>query len=225
MIKYVTIVGMLYWCLACSAWTPPRCSPPPGLLTLAISLGAKDLVADIIAGLFIIFEGEFRVGDIIVGGSARHRHGIGVRTTKIQRRSQHPRHAQLRHLQRGQHDQEHSFAAVEVGIEYGEPRARGEHPLKELPNIRRRLPAIIDGPSTRASRCSRTTRSTSRSSPSAARTARLTNDLNRDQAAVRQVRHLDSVPQVVVNKADGLQAPRMPRSFAVDRQRRAEGRP
>ena len=42
---------------------------------------------------------------------------------------------------------ETSFAAVEVGIEYGESLERVENILsKELPNIKKRLPAIIDGP-------------------------------------------------------------------------------
>ena len=42
---------------------------------------------------------------------------------------------------------ETSYAAVEVGIEYGESLERVENILAhELPNIKRRLPAIIDGP-------------------------------------------------------------------------------
>lgn len=42
---------------------------------------------------------------------------------------------------------ETSYAAVEVGIEYGESLERVENVLAhELPNIKRRLPAIIDGP-------------------------------------------------------------------------------
>ena len=106
-------------------------------------------MADIIAGLFIIFEGEFRVGDIIqVGGSKGTVMEIGVRTTKINDGSGNIlvlRNSGISNVVNM--TKEHSFAAVEVGIEYGESLERVENILaKELPNIRKRLPAIIDGP-------------------------------------------------------------------------------
>ena len=54
------------------------------ILSLAVSLGSQSLVADIIAGVSIILEGVFDVGDIVVIG---HNTGkvmeIGVRTTRI----------------------------------------------------------------------------------------------------------------------------------------------
>ena len=37
-----------------------------GILSLVIGLGAQSLIADIIAGMFIVFEGEFQVGDIVI---------------------------------------------------------------------------------------------------------------------------------------------------------------
>ena len=60
-----------------------------GILSIAISFGAKELVSDILSGLFIIFEGEFRVGDIIKVGDWRGAVvEIGVRTTKVEDGSQ-----------------------------------------------------------------------------------------------------------------------------------------
>lgn len=148
-VKYAAMIGMLYWCLALLGVDTATLLASAGLLTLAISLGAKDLVADIIAGLFIIFEGEFRVGDIIqVGGSKGTVMEIGVRTTKINDGSGNIlvlRNSGISNVVNM--TKEHSFAAVEVGIEYGESLERVENILsKELPNIRKRLPAIIDGP-------------------------------------------------------------------------------
>lgn len=148
-IKYAALIGMLYWCLALLGVDTATLLASAGLLTLAISLGAKDLVADIIAGLFIIFEGEFRVGDIIqVGGSKGTVMEIGVRTTKINDGSGNilvMRNSGISNVVNM--TKEHSFAAVEVGIEYGESLERVENILaRELPNIRKRLPAIIDGP-------------------------------------------------------------------------------
>ena len=54
------------------------------VLSLAVTLGAKDLVADILAGIFIIFEDDFHVGDIIeVNGFSGIVQEIGVRSTKL----------------------------------------------------------------------------------------------------------------------------------------------
>ena len=36
-----------------------------GVLTLVVGLGMQSLIADVVAGLFIVFENEFNVGDII----------------------------------------------------------------------------------------------------------------------------------------------------------------
>ena len=56
-----------------------------GIITGVIGLGANSLISDIIAGLFIIFEREFKVGDIVTidnfTGVVRQ---IGLRTTRVQ---------------------------------------------------------------------------------------------------------------------------------------------
>ena len=55
-----------------------------GILTLIIGLGSQSLVADILAGIFIVFEGEFQVGDIvIIDGWRGEVKEIGIRTTKL----------------------------------------------------------------------------------------------------------------------------------------------
>ncbi len=55
-----------------------------GIATLIIGLGSQALVADILAGIFIVFEGDFQVGDIIiVDGWRGEVQAIGVRTTKL----------------------------------------------------------------------------------------------------------------------------------------------
>ena len=53
-------------------------------LTLIIGFGAKSLITDIVAGIFIIFENEFQVGDIVeINGYRGMVKEIGLRTTKI----------------------------------------------------------------------------------------------------------------------------------------------
>ncbi len=55
-----------------------------GVLSLMIGFGAKDLISDIIAGLFIIFEGIYKIGDFVAVGSWFGTvEEIGIRYTKI----------------------------------------------------------------------------------------------------------------------------------------------
>ena len=55
-----------------------------GVLTLVVGLGMQSLISDIVAGLFIVFENEFNVGDIItIDGFRGEVVSIGIRTTKL----------------------------------------------------------------------------------------------------------------------------------------------
>ncbi len=55
-----------------------------GVITLVVGLGMQSLIGDVVAGLFIIFENEFNVGDIItVDGFRGEVVSIGIRTTKL----------------------------------------------------------------------------------------------------------------------------------------------
>jgi len=56
-----------------------------GIASLIIGFGAQSLIEDMISGVFIIFEGQYNVGDIIVldefRGTVRN---IGIRTTSVE---------------------------------------------------------------------------------------------------------------------------------------------
>lgn len=55
-----------------------------GVVTLVVGLGMQSLIADVVAGLFIVFENEFNVGDYItVNGFRGEVIAIGIRTTKL----------------------------------------------------------------------------------------------------------------------------------------------
>jgi moderate conductance mechanosensitive channel len=55
-----------------------------GLLGLAVGLGAQSLVTDFVSGFFILFEGQFLVGDIVQIGDACGRvEVVGIRHTQI----------------------------------------------------------------------------------------------------------------------------------------------
>lgn len=148
-LKYVSIIAMLYYCFALFGVDTKTLLASAGILTLVIGLGAKTLVSDILAGLFIIFEGEFRVGDIITVGDWRGTVvEIGVRTTKIEDGGKNVKIISNSNVSGIINmTKRYSFAACDVGIEYGESLERVENILeKEFPNIKHRLPSIQEGP-------------------------------------------------------------------------------
>ena len=56
-----------------------------GILAIVIGFGLQSLLADIVSGLFIVFENSFEVGDIVTFGNFRGEVvQIGIRTTKLQ---------------------------------------------------------------------------------------------------------------------------------------------
>lgn len=147
--KYGAILGTLYWCLATVGVDTGTLLASAGLLTLAISFGAKDLVTDLLSGLFIIFEGEFRVGDTIsVGTNTGTVMEIGIRTTKINDGNDNVivlRNSAISNVvNRTKLD---SFATIDVEVSVGEDLPHLENVLKEaLPRIAERQPMILDGP-------------------------------------------------------------------------------
>jgi small conductance mechanosensitive channel len=55
-----------------------------GIVSLIIGFGAQSLIEDAITGVFIIFEGQYHVGDIVVLDEFRGTvQNIGIRTTRI----------------------------------------------------------------------------------------------------------------------------------------------
>lgn len=147
--KYVSVIIGLYYCLAMMGIDTATLLASAGILTLVVGLGAQTLVSDILAGLFIIFEGEFQVGDIVTIGDYRGTVvDIGVRTTKIKDGLQNIKvisNSSVSGVINMTRD--YSFCSIDVGIEYGESLERVENVLeKEFPNIRKHIPAIKDGP-------------------------------------------------------------------------------
>lgn len=83
--SYAGAIFFIYFSLFYLGFEPGTLLASLGLMTFAVSLGAKDLITDVIAGLSIVFEGEYQVGDIIdVGGYRGEVLEIGVRTTKLE---------------------------------------------------------------------------------------------------------------------------------------------
>lgn len=148
-LKYAAVIGGIFYCLNAIGLDSISLLASASIFGLMLSFGAQALIEDVLAGISIVFEGEFRVGDIVTIENWRGTVvEIGIRTTKIMS---------------GGHDIKifnnseikqvinmtklYSTAIVELGIDYRESLERVESILKkELPRIREHIPAIMEGP-------------------------------------------------------------------------------
>ena len=120
-----------------------------GVLTLIVGLGAQTLIADIIAGVFIIFENEFNTGETIsIDGFRGKVIEIGIRTTKLLDAAgnikivNHSNIVNVVNLSR-----ELSLAVVDCDFPYDIPIEYIENLFeKKFPIIAEKIPAIVEGP-------------------------------------------------------------------------------
>lgn len=120
-----------------------------GVLTLIVGLGAQPLIADIIAGIFIVFEDEYSVGEIVCINDFRGTVlEIGIRSTKIQDAAgnikiiNNSSIGDVINLSR-----DLSLAVVDCDFPYTIPLERVEYLLSEnLEKIKEKIPAIVEGP-------------------------------------------------------------------------------
>ncbi len=84
-LKYFAVIAAIIWGLGILGVNMTAVFAGVGIVGLALGFGAQSLIEDIITGFFIIFEGQYGIGDIIVlddfRGIVRN---IGVRTTVLE---------------------------------------------------------------------------------------------------------------------------------------------
>ena len=84
-LKYLAVILAVIWGLSILGVNTAAVLAGVGILGLILGFGAQSLIEDVITGVFIIFEGQYNIGDIIVlddfRGIVRN---IGVRTTAIE---------------------------------------------------------------------------------------------------------------------------------------------
>ncbi|MCR4875163.1 MAG: mechanosensitive ion channel family protein [Clostridia bacterium] len=149
LIKYAAVIVLVFMILKTLGVDTTAILAGIGILGLIVGLGAQPLIADIIAGLFIVFENVFEVGDIIVVDGFRGTvDDIGIRTTKIEDVGGNIKvinNADIKTLVNM--TQALSVANCEMSIEYGESLERVEAILAEaLPAIKEAIPEIKEGP-------------------------------------------------------------------------------
>lgn len=85
LLKWVVIIGAILWVLSVWGVNTTTLLAGAGILALVIGLGAQSLIADILAGISIVLEGKFVVGDIVVIDGWRGKIvSIGIRTTELE---------------------------------------------------------------------------------------------------------------------------------------------
>ena len=148
-IKYVTVIIWLFFVLSAFKVDTTVILAGIGIVSLIVGLAIQPLLADIIAGLFIIFEDVFNVGDIIVADGFRGTvKEIGMRHTQIEDAGGNIKvinNSDIRALVNMTNQL--SIASIEMCIEYGESLERVEAILKDnLEQIKAAIPEIKEGP-------------------------------------------------------------------------------
>ncbi|MBQ7943137.1 MAG: mechanosensitive ion channel family protein [Lachnospiraceae bacterium] len=84
LVKYgATLLGAC-WALAILGVNVSTIFASVGVLALILGFGAESLIADLVTGIFILFENQYNVGDIIeVGGFRGEVAEIGIRTMSV----------------------------------------------------------------------------------------------------------------------------------------------
>jgi len=149
LVKYACAIAIIIFVLQAFGVNSTAIFASVGILTLVIGLGCQALIADVVAGMFIIFENEYNVGEIIIVGDFRGTvTEIGIRDTTIMDAAgnissiNNSEISSVINLSR-----ELSLAVVDCEFPYDVPIEVVEGLLKDnFDNFKKRIPAIIEGP-------------------------------------------------------------------------------
>ena len=135
-LKYFAVIAAIIWGLGILGVNMTAVFAGVGIVGLALGFGAQSLIEDIITGFFIIFEGQYGIGDIIVlddfRGIVRN---IGVRTTVLEDAGGNLKivnNSDIRNLQNRSRNA--SLAICEVDVSYN----------TDLKTLERMLPPELD---------------------------------------------------------------------------------
>ena len=120
-----------------------------GILALIIGLGCQTLISDIVAGIFLVADNAFEVGDIVVIDGFRGTViEIGLKTTKIEDAGGNVKLVSNSAITSMVNlTNSLSLAIVEISIPYEENLARTETLLIEhLKDMPKRIPTLVEGP-------------------------------------------------------------------------------
>lgn len=145
-LSYVTALIGIFWCLAAIGVNLSTVFAGVGIVALIIGFGAQSLVEDLVTGIFLVFEDQFNVGDIIeVDGFRGTVESIGIRTTCIRDVGNNMKiinNSDLRNILN--RSTSSSFAVTTVSIAYGASLERAEKVLEGLfPKLLEKYPDVF----------------------------------------------------------------------------------
>ncbi|MCQ2079580.1 MAG: mechanosensitive ion channel family protein [archaeon] len=149
LLKYVIFIIAILLVLASWGVDTTTLVASAGILSLIIGLGAQSLIADIIAGIFMVFENDFEVGDIVVIDGWRGTViEIGMRTTKLVDAGGNIKIVNNSKISTVINQTKRlSIAKCYVGVEYGDSLPRVELIIRDnIAAIKDRIPQIVNGP-------------------------------------------------------------------------------
>ena len=83
-IGYAGVLVGIVWCLSAIGVNLSTIFASIGIVALIIGFAAESLIADIITGIFLVFEDEFNVGDVVeINGFRGTITSIGIRVTTV----------------------------------------------------------------------------------------------------------------------------------------------
>ena len=148
-IKYGMGIALVFMVL--SVWGVPVMAQlaAAGILALVIGLGAQSIISDILAGVNIVFENEYDVGDIVfIDGFRGTIEEIGLTTTKIVDASGNVKIINNSKISTVVNlSANTSVVVVEVGVEYGEDLPKLEELIRNnMEAIKERNPMMLSAP-------------------------------------------------------------------------------
>lgn len=148
-LKWVVVIGAVFLILSAWGLRAEFSAAGAGIVALIIGLGSQSLVADILAGIFIVFEGDYQVGDIVIlDGWRGEIQAIGVRTTKMIDAGGNIKivnNSEIKTIIN--QTKELSLAKCYVSTRYEDRIENIEAVIADnLEHIKERIPAIVEGP-------------------------------------------------------------------------------
>ena len=149
LVKYGCAIAIIIFVLQAIGVNATAIFASVGILTLVVGLGCQSLIADIVAGMFIIFENEYNVGEIITINDFRGTvTEIGIRSTKVLDAAGNIKIINNSDVSNVVNmSRELSLAVVDCEFPYDVPVEVIENLLKEhFDSFKEKIPAIIEGP-------------------------------------------------------------------------------
>ena len=145
LLKWVVIICAVLWILSVWGVNTTTLLAGAGILALIVGLGAQSIIADVLAGIFIVLEGKYVVGDIVVIDGWRGKIvSIGIRTTELQDIGGNIKIINNSEIKSVINQTKLlSVANCSINVSSSEPLEKVEKIIKDaLPQVRANIPAI-----------------------------------------------------------------------------------